>query len=199
MIKPNQKAVIYARQSSGSDDRSESVEAQVENCLDLAEREKLEVVGIFRDLNTSGETYPTGAENIAVVDSAYVDWLRQQTGKKNFRSGLGDLLKLLPEIDYIIVNEMTRLYRPANGSFIEVYINNLLRTYKVKVLQVQGGMIDLSKFDQQLMTLIKNQILFDDLMKKKENSKIGRDKRRDSGLLCGRMGMYAVGPENWTT
>ncbi len=100
MIKPNQKAVIYARQSSGSDDRSESVEAQVENCQDLAEREKLEVVGIFRDLNTSGETYPTGAENIAVVDSAYVDWLRQQTGKKNFRSGLGDLLKLLPEIDY---------------------------------------------------------------------------------------------------
>ena len=192
MIKPNQKAVIYARQSSGSDDRSESVEAQVENCQDLAEREKLEVVGIFRDLNTSGETYPTGAENIAVVDSAYVDWLRQQTGKKNFRSGLGDLLKLLPEIDYIIVNEMTRLYRPANGSFIEVYINNLLRTYKVKVLQVQGGMIDLSKFDQQLMTLIKNQILFDDLMKKKENSKIGRDKRRDSGLLCGRMGMYGI-------
>ena len=35
MIKPNQKAVIYARQSSGSDDRSESVEAQVENCQDL--------------------------------------------------------------------------------------------------------------------------------------------------------------------
>ncbi|MBR2723518.1 MAG: recombinase family protein, partial [Lentisphaeria bacterium] len=62
------KALIYARQSSGKDDLSESVEAQIANCQTLAEKEKLDVIGIFRDLNTSGETYPIGAEEIARVD-----------------------------------------------------------------------------------------------------------------------------------
>lgn len=59
------KAVIYARQSSGKDDYSESVEAQIANCRKLAEKEKLEVIGIYRDLNSSGETYPVGAEESA--------------------------------------------------------------------------------------------------------------------------------------
>ncbi|UKI29938.1 MAG: recombinase family protein [Lentisphaeria bacterium] len=48
------KALIYARQSSGKDDFSESVEAQIANCKKLAEKEKLEVIGIYKDLNTSG-------------------------------------------------------------------------------------------------------------------------------------------------
>ena len=50
------KALIYARQSSGKDDFSESVEAQIANCKKLAAKEKLEVIGIYKDLNTSGET-----------------------------------------------------------------------------------------------------------------------------------------------
>lgn len=51
------KALIYARQSSGKDDFSESVEAQIANCKKLAAKEKLEVIGVYKDLNTSGETY----------------------------------------------------------------------------------------------------------------------------------------------
>ena len=35
------KGVIYARQSSGKEDLSESVEAQIQNCLILAEKEKI--------------------------------------------------------------------------------------------------------------------------------------------------------------
>lgn len=34
---------------------------------------------------------------------------------------------LLDEVDFIIVNELTRLYRPINGSFLEGHINHLLR------------------------------------------------------------------------
>lgn len=87
------KAVIYARQSSGKDDYSESVEAQIANCRKLAEKEKLEVIGIYRDLNSSGETYPVGAEEIARVGKTYVRWAASQSTKKNYRSGLGKCLR----------------------------------------------------------------------------------------------------------
>ncbi len=178
------KGVIYARQSSGSDDLSESVEAQVANCRKLAQREGIEIVGIYRDLNSSGETYPLGAEEIAAVDGAYRKWLSEQSNKRRFRPGLGELLSRLREVDVILVNELTRLYRPINGSFLEGHINHLLRDCGIKVLQVQGGSIDLAKFDQQLITSIKNQILYDDLQKKRQNSINAFRNKRDSGRLC---------------
>ena len=58
------KALIYARQSSGKDDFSESVETQIANCKKLAAKEKLEVIGVYKDLNTSGETYPVGRRKL---------------------------------------------------------------------------------------------------------------------------------------
>ncbi len=105
------KALIYARQSSGKDDFSESVEAQIANCKKLAEKEKLEVIGIYKDLNTSGETYPVGAEEIARLDKAYMNWSLTQSTKKDFRLGLSQVLLKLSEIDFVLVNELTRLYR----------------------------------------------------------------------------------------
>ena len=162
------KALIYARQSSGNEDLSESVEAQIQNCLRLAEKEHFEVIGIFRDLNASGELYPEGSEEIARLDQAYQRWFREQSGKKKNRSGLGALLKKLPEADLLLVNEMTRLYRPVNDSFLENYIHHQLRSYKITIVQVQGGQIDLSRFDQHLVQALKNQILYEDLRKKRE-------------------------------
>lgn len=82
------KALIYARQSSGKDDFSESVDAQIANCKKLAAKEKLEIIGIYKDLNTSGETYPVGAEEIARLDKAYTKWVLSQSAKKDFRLGL---------------------------------------------------------------------------------------------------------------
>ena len=178
------KALIYARQSSGKDDMSESVEAQIGNCKKLAAKENLEVIGIFRDLNTSGETYPVGAESIAQLDKAYQQWVISQSSKKSFRTGLGEAIALFPEIDVLLVNEITRLYRPIHGSFLESHINQLLKDNHVQVLQVQGGSIDLTKFDQQLITMIKNQILYEDLQKKRSNSILAFRIKRDSGKLC---------------
>ncbi len=178
------KALIYARQSSGNDDVSESVEAQIQNCLKLAEKESIEITGIFRDLNSSGETYPEGAENIAAIDPAYQEWLLSQSVKKNFRCGLGALLARLDSVNIVIVNELTRLYRPINSSFLEGHINYLLKKHNVKLMQVQGGSIDLGKFDQQLITSIKNQILYDDLQKKRNNSINAFRIKRDSGKIC---------------
>ena len=96
------KALIYARQSSGKDDFSESVEAQIANCKKLAAQEKLEVIGVYKDLNTSGETYPVGAEEIARLDSAYVKWSCSQSTKKDFRIGLCHALQKLSEVDFVL-------------------------------------------------------------------------------------------------
>lgn len=186
------KALIYARQSSGKDDFSESVDAQIANCKKLAAKEKLEIIGIYKDLNTSGETYPVGAEEIARLDKAYTKWVLSQSAKKDFRLGLSQVLQKLPEVDFVLVNELTRLYRPINGSFLEGHINQLLKENDVKVLQVQGGTIDLSKFDQQLITLIKNQILYEDLQKKRQNSINAFRIKRDSGRICNGAKMHGI-------
>ena len=187
-------AVIYARQSSGSDDFSLSVEQQIQNCQNLANKENYQIVGVFQDLNTSGETYPTGTEPIASVDNAFMTWLREQSKSKGFRAGLGDLLVCCQaqEIHVLIVNEITRLYRPVVGSFLEPFINNFLRQRNIKIIQVQGGSIDLSRFDEHLINMIKNQILFEDLQKKRANSIAGIRARKDSGKLATMPKMFGI-------
>ena len=186
------KALIYARQSSGKNDISESVEAQIENCKKLAAKENLEIIGVFQDLNSSGETYPIGAESIAQLDMAYQQWVMMQSTKKTFRTGLGEAITLFPEIDVLLVNEVTRLYRPIHGSFLESHINQLLKNNHVQVLQVQGGSIDLTKFDQQLITMIKNHLLYEDLQKKRTNSIIAFRNKRDSGKLCSGCNCFGI-------
>ena len=84
------------------------VEAQIANCKKLAAKEKLEVIGIYKDLNTSGETYPVGAEEIARLDKAYMNWSLTQSTKKDFRLGLSQVLLKLSEVDFVLVNELTR-------------------------------------------------------------------------------------------
>lgn len=177
-------AVIYARQSSGADDFSESVETQIENCKQLAKQENIKVLGVFSDLNTSGKTYPTGAEKVAENDLAFNNWFSQQTGNKKFRSGLGEVISKLPEIDYIIVDEMTRLYRPVTRSYLENYINNALTDNDVTVLQVKGGKIDLSKFDQSLITMLKNAINDEQIANQRKKSMQQLRKRKDNGFFA---------------
>lgn len=176
------KAIIYARQSSGKDDFSESVENQIENCKKLAEKENLEIIGIFSDLNTSGKTYPTGAENIAANDEAFNRWFTEQKGNKKFRAGLGKAFLHLSEADYLIVDEMTRLYRPVTRSFLESYINEKLAGNGVKILQVKGGKIDLSKFDASLIQMLKNAIQDEAIANQKAKAAQQYKKLRASGF-----------------
>lgn len=178
------KAIIYARQSSGKDDYSESVERQKENCIALAKKENLEVIGIFSDLNTSGKTYPEGAENIASLDNAFNAWFDQQTGSKKFRNGLGKALAMLSSADYLIVDESTRLYRPVTGSYLENYINNLLIANQVKILQCKGGNIDLTQFDQKVIQSLKNQLYDEQIAKGKIKSMQQLKARRDNGFFA---------------
>ena len=185
-------AVIYARQSSGSDDYSESVETQIENCRKLAKRENLAVLGCFSDLNTSGKTYPEGAEKIAGLDTAFQQWFEQQTGTKKFRSGLGQVFRLLSRTDFLIVDEMTRLYRPVTRSFLESFVNQELAEHHVQILQCKGGRLDLSQFDQQLIQTLKNQIQDEAIANQKRKSREQFRKLRDAGYQCNGAKMFGI-------
>lgn len=178
------KAIIYARQSSGSDDISESVENQIANCKKQAEKENYQVIGIFSDLNTSGKTYPEGAESIAENDSAFLNWYDQQTGTKKYRHGLGEVIKLLDQADVLIIDEMTRLYRPVTRSFLESYVNQKITEANVKIIQVKGGKLDLSQFDQSLIQMLKNAIQDEAIANQKAKAKQQFQKLRDNGYLC---------------
>ena len=101
------KAVVYARQSSGSESNSESIEVQIRNCVTLAEKMNLELLDIFYDHNVSGKTYPDGYEAVASQDYAFLSWFASQTGHKKFRCGLGKMLKILSEADFLIVDGNT--------------------------------------------------------------------------------------------
>ena len=180
----NKKAVIYARQSSGADDYSESIERQKENCRKLAEKENLEVIGVFQDLNTSGKTYPAGAEDLAEKDNAFQVWFDNQTGSKKYRAGLAKALKQLETADFLIVDDITRLYRPVRGSYLENFINNQITGNGVKILQCKGGKMDLSQFDENLVNTIRAMINDEQIANGKAKSKQQLKARRDSGLFA---------------
>ena len=178
-----QRAVIYARQSSGSDDYSESVEVQIFNCRQLANSKHLEVIGIFSDLNISGKTYPAGWETLAGADRAFQSWAAGNSPGKLFRNGFGRVLVLLDRIDYIIVDDITRLYRPLSRSYLENAVNQALIEHNVKIIQVKGGTLDLAMFDQQLITMLKNQINDEQIAKQRQRSIEVFNKVRNSGVM----------------
>lgn len=182
MENADMKAVIYARQSSGDDDFSESVEIQKRNCLNLAKQKKLEIVGEFQDLNLSGKLYPTGFEELASKDICYQQWLKSVRSRKTARSGLGEVFKLLSDIDYIIVDDYTRLARPLTGSFLDAILTQSLSANNIKVLTVKGGEIDLTAFNDSLITALQNRINDNQLSIQRQKSKDGLKKLKDSGV-----------------
>ena len=177
------KAVIYARQSSGDEEVSASVEMQLEKCRELAAKENLEIVGEFSDLNTSGRTYPTGAEAVAALDATYERWYKQQTKTKKFRNGLGKALaKIQSDKCALVIYDITRLYRPVTGSFLESYISQKLGGTEIHSTK---GKIDLAAFGDGLIASITNRINDDQLKLQKEKSKLEIAKLRDAGRYYG--------------
>ena len=92
------KGIIYARQSSGKEEKSESIEAQIQNCRRLAETQNIDVVGVFSDANVSGKTYPKGGEEKEIiVEEDKVDYIPQYM--QNFIGIEG--------IDYVVCKKTT--------------------------------------------------------------------------------------------
>ena len=59
-------------------------------------------------------------------------------------------------------------------------VNQILIENHVQILQVKGGKLDLAQFDQQLVTMLKNQINDEQIAKQRQRSKEVLNKIRDS-------------------
>lgn len=176
------KCFIYARQSvSDNEDFSESVESQVEKLKEKANAMHLEVIGIFKDLDTSGKTYEVGAEDIAKLDMVFSKWCETTSRQKKFRKGFGELIKRISEVDIVLCWDLTRLYRPLTGSFLESHINQVFTTNKVKLVCLDGYAVDFSNFNDALITTIQNRINDNQIKIQVEKSQAIIKRLRDTG------------------
>ena len=155
------KAVIYARQSSGDEEQSASVDQQILNCKRLAADQDLQIIDVFSDLNISGKTYPdtTEALALAAVDEAYKSWVNSTYLKTHkYRKGLAQVLGVLKSVDYVLLDDFTRLMRPLPASYLESHVVQNLKSAGVKVWCVKGGITDLSNFADNLVASLISQI-----------------------------------------
>lgn len=186
------KAVIYARQSSGKEEESESIALQIEMCRELARKHNIDVIGEFHDANTSGRLYPEGAEDVMQLDIAYQKWCKSNSLDKKSRPGLKKALDALPHVDFLIVHEMTRLYRPVQNSFLQGYIDTRLVENRVNVLTVKEGESNPSNFSDSLVTTIKSHVNDNQIKLTSEKSKLALMKLRDEGYLPTGTRMYGI-------
>lgn len=186
------KAVIYARQSSGKEEESESIALQLERCHALAKEQNLEILGEFYDANSSGRLYPAGADAIMEMDIAYQKWRKNNTIEKRSRPGLKSVLDLLPKVNILLVYDITRLYRPIQNGFLQGYIDMMLIEHHVHVLTVKEGESNPSDFSDSLVTTIKSHVNDNQIRLTIEKSKLALTKLRDSGYLPTGTRMYGI-------
>ena len=176
---------VYARQSSGDEERSISVEQQIENCKRLAGA----VDGVFQDLNTSGRLYWTGAEHLAELDFVFQNWIKETKKTKLFRTGLGDLFKQLKEHDTIYVDDITRLYRPLTNSYLESALVQFLLSKQIKIITVKTGEVNLNSFNDTLINALQNRINDNQLTIQRKKAKDSFKRLYNSGELKQSLGM----------
>ena len=177
------RAFILCRQSGGANDPEESLSLEVQEaaCLKIAEDRGISIAGIFREASTSGRLYPTGFENIAAQDMIYRQWCEETKKNGQYRTEFGKILEHLNDVDYIICYDITRLYRPLNGSYLSNIVNQLLQYNKVKVLTLKEGEIDFSRFQDSLIASLTSQINSEQLLIQREKAKAGMKKVKDAG------------------
>jgi len=186
------KAVIYARQSSGKEEESESIEMQKQHCMEMAQNYHLEVVGIFEDSNSSGRLYPEGMSELERQDMAMKKWYKTHTTDKRCRPGLGKVFSSLAGISYIIVDDLTRLARPVPGSFLQNVIQQRLVENHVKILTVKDGEIDYEDFCDRLMSDIQSSITDNQIRIQGQKSKDALRKLRDQGIYPTMPRMFGI-------
>ena len=189
---PRRKAVIYARQSSGKEEESESIALQLERCHALAREQDMEILGEFYDANSSGRLYPEGADAVMALDIAYQKWRESNTVEKRSRPGLKAVLDLLPKVNMLLVYDITRLYRPIQNGFLQGYIDMMLIEHHVHVLTVKEGENNPSDFSDSLVTTIKSHVNDNQIRLTTEKSKLALTKLRDSGYLPTGSRMYGI-------
>ena len=178
------RCVLYGRQSSGDDERSESVDLQLARLKAMANERGWTIAGEYSDLDISGKTYPdtTDARALSQADGVFMEWSK---GRKDvYRRGLGELMVRLHEVDAILVWDITRLMRPLRGSYLESYIVQTLKKHNVKVIQLDGGEVDFSSFENSLIVTITSMINDNQLKIQREKQMGAYKVLRDRGVQC---------------
>ena len=186
------KAAIYLRQSSGKDDDSPSIAMQRKHCEEFARKNNLEVIGVFEDANTTGRVYPEGAEELAALDTVYHHWLAIHPMQKSKRPGLGKLLRILPSISHIVVDDLTRLSRPVAGSFLQNYLFQQLTSNHITILCVKGGEVDWSDLGDRLLSDIQSSITDNQICIQSIKSHDALQKLKDSGYYPNAPKMFGI-------
>jgi len=184
MTKKAIEAIIYARQSSGSDDQSDSVDTQIANCKRLCAERGYSVRVVCKDLNTSGRTYPTSGRMIAENDQAFLDWFRQQSRTRKYRDGLDMALTLLSSSRILIVDDLTRIYRGLKNSYLGNYIKQQLLAAHTQVETVKSGCFDPMSFNDELIETVQSHVNDQQIQIGKQKSIEVRRRLRDEGILA---------------
>lgn len=182
MSKERTKAIIYARQSSGKEDGSESIETQIQNCQRYCAEHNYDVIAVFQDANTSGRTYPADAEMLAKQDFVFEEWFRHQSRSRKFRRGLECALKCLSNGYVLVADDTTRVYRGLAGGFLEAHIHQRLQIKNAVLETVKSGGYDPNSFDDVLISNVQNNINDRQLKLSRKKSIEVRKSMRDKGI-----------------
>ena len=193
MAKKKISAIIYARQSSGSDEQSDSVDTQEANCMEYCKRMGYEVKLVAHDLNTSGRTYPISGASVAEQDLAFQEWFKAQSKIKKYREGLDMALSFLGQGDVLVVDELTRIYRGIKNSYLGNYIKQMFIKNNVMVETVKAGRFDPRSFNDELIETVQSHVNDQQIRLGKQKSIEVRRRLTDDGVLSG--GLRAVGLE----
>ena len=68
------------------------------------------------------------------------------------------MLGVLKNVDYVLLDDFTRLMRPLPASYLESHVVQKLKSAGVKVWCVKGGITDLSNFADNLVASLISQI-----------------------------------------
>lgn len=174
---------IYVRQSSTKEDRSVSCEEQISNCKKYAEQNKLKIKQVFQDINCSGRLYPPQFNSLAEADLVYKQFLAETKKEGQWRVGLGKLFDAVKDGDTIIVDELTRFYRPLTNSFLESALTQFLFSKKIRLLTVKNGEVNLNNFNDNLINALQNRINDNQLKNQRMKSKASIARLYNAGEL----------------
>jgi len=185
-------AVIYVRQSYGSEALSLSIEQQIIRCSAWCEQHDVEIKGIFKDFNTSSELYEDSAEGrkACEADEGWKRWVKRSrdwNGRKAYRKGLAEAFEAISKqkIDYFVVDEVTRFYRnPWTTAQLDIHCILKLQEAETSLVTVADGHInDLSSSVDIAMRRALQAFETEALMQKAENSKKNRRANINRGII----------------
>jgi len=183
------KAVIYVRQSFGTEDNSTSIEQQILRCSEWCKRNGVDILAVCKDSNTSSELYPDSDKGHVYcnLDRAWKSWNNRQitANRKKFRKGLAEAFSYLAEANFFVVNEKTRFYRnPSPLSNLENFCLIELKEHNVALVDVETNKID--KLTSNIELAVNRLIAdyeFEKLEERKQQSIRSRKSNISKGLV----------------